>query len=137
MVKDTYHVAVKNALIKDGWLITHDPFLIRFEEDRAYVDLAAERTIAAQKGEQKIAVEVKSFIGMSRLDDLENALGQYLLYRSWLARSESERMLYLAISDAAHTRVFERKSTRVLLDDYSICLIVVDVQQEEIVRWTN
>jgi hypothetical protein len=23
--KDTYHNAVENALIKDGWTITHDP----------------------------------------------------------------------------------------------------------------
>ncbi len=137
MVKDVYHDAVKNALVKDGWTITHDPLLIRFEEDRAYIDLGAERTIAAEKGERKIAVEVKSFIGVSRLDDLEKAVGQYLLYRSWLSRSDAERVLYLAVSDAAQRRVFERKSARVLLEDYGIHLIVVNVESEEIVSWTS
>lgn len=122
---------------KYGWTITHDPLLIRFEEDRAYIDLGAERTIAAEKGELKIAVEVKSFIGVSRLDDLEKAVGQYLLYRSWLSRSDAERVLYLAVSDAAQRRVFERKSARVLLEDYGIHLIVVNVESEEIVSWTS
>ncbi|MGD2183210.1 element excision factor XisH family protein [Lusitaniella coriacea LEGE 07167] len=28
--KDTYHDAVKNALIKDGWTITADPYYIAF-----------------------------------------------------------------------------------------------------------
>nr|WP_017306237.1 element excision factor XisH family protein [Spirulina subsalsa] len=27
--KDTYHEAVKNALIKDGWIITFDPYPIK------------------------------------------------------------------------------------------------------------
>ena len=26
-VKDIYHDTVKNALIKDGWTITHDPLI--------------------------------------------------------------------------------------------------------------
>ncbi|NJM39667.1 MAG: hypothetical protein HC853_02280 [Anaerolineae bacterium] len=137
MVKDVYHEAVKAALMKDGWTITHDPFLIRFEEDRAYVDLGAERAIAAEKENIKIAVEVKSFIGLSRLDDLEKAIGQYLLYRSWLSRSEPDRQLYLAISEAVRKRVFERKSAAVLLEDYQIHLIVVDVDHEEILSWEN
>ena len=30
--KDIYHDTVKNALIKDGWTITHDPLHSRTEE---------------------------------------------------------------------------------------------------------
>jgi hypothetical protein len=135
VVKDIYHETVKEALIKDGWSVTHDPFLIRFEEDRAYIDLAAERTIAAERGSDKIAVEVKSFIGVSRLDDLEKAVGQYLLYRSWLARTEQDRVLYLAVSSAAYARVFQRKSASVLLADYLIHLVVVDIDKAEVVEW--
>ncbi len=29
MAKDIIHEQVKNALIKDGWTITHDPFPLR------------------------------------------------------------------------------------------------------------
>jgi len=28
--KDIYHNNVKNALIKAGWLITHDPYILTF-----------------------------------------------------------------------------------------------------------
>ncbi len=43
MVKDIIHDAVKNALIKDGWLITHDPFIVQYEDARVFIDLGAER----------------------------------------------------------------------------------------------
>ena len=56
--RDLYHDAVKNALVKDGWTITHDPFIVEIEGDRLYIDLGAERVIAAEKGTRKIAVEI-------------------------------------------------------------------------------
>jgi len=40
--KDKIHDAIKNAVIKDGWKITHDPYAIRYEEVTAYADLGAE-----------------------------------------------------------------------------------------------
>jgi XisH protein len=60
--KDRYHDTVKNALIKDGWTITHDPLRIRLARGKnLFVDLGAERLLAAERGTEKIAVEVKSF----------------------------------------------------------------------------
>jgi len=36
MAKDLIHEAVKNALINDGWDVTHDPFKIELiDDDRA------------------------------------------------------------------------------------------------------
>jgi hypothetical protein len=32
MAKDVFHQQVKNALIKDGWIITNDPLTIRISE---------------------------------------------------------------------------------------------------------
>lgn len=64
--KDTYHHAVKNALLKDGWTITADPYLIKYEDAELYADLAAEKPIAAERQGQKIVVEIKSFIRRSR-----------------------------------------------------------------------
>lgn len=61
MALDKIHNAVKNALIKDGWKITADPYRIDFEEYRLYADMSAERPIAATKDNEKIVVEVKSF----------------------------------------------------------------------------
>jgi hypothetical protein len=74
--KDLYHDLVKELLIADGWTITHDPLFFAFGIRKVYVDIGAERLIAAEKGKEKIAVEVKSFVGESAVDDLEKALGQ-------------------------------------------------------------
>ena len=95
--KDIYHDIVKNALIKDGWTITHDPLVLRWGTTDVYVDLGAEQLLAAEKHGQKIAVEIKSFVGRSDVDDLEKALGQYLLYHDILVQREPDRILYLAV----------------------------------------
>ena len=132
---DLYHNAVKRALQKDGWTITHDPFTITFGLRRVYADLGARKFIAAEKTGRKIAVEVKSFVGASPMTELEKAIGQYSIYKSWLARIEPERMLYLAIDETAFNHLFLDISGQVLLEDYGIKLIVVDEASEEIVRW--
>jgi len=72
---DIIHDAVREALVKDGWRITHDPFILEYKELTLYADLGAERTIAAERAGEKIVVEVKSFVGPSRLQDLKTGLG--------------------------------------------------------------
>jgi hypothetical protein len=59
---DIFHDQVKNALVKDGWTITDDPLTIQWGRKKLYVDLGAERLLAAAKSGRKIAVEIKSFI---------------------------------------------------------------------------
>jgi hypothetical protein len=77
--KDIFHDCVKHALIKDGWTITHDPLRIRLARGKnLFVDLGAERLLAAEKGTEKIAIEVKSFTRLSDMKDLEEA-GQTLI----------------------------------------------------------
>jgi hypothetical protein len=76
--RDIYHNTVKQALIKEGWEITHDPLRLQWGTKDMYVDLAAEQLVAAERRGQKIAVEIKSFIGPSEIEDLRNALGQFV-----------------------------------------------------------
>jgi len=59
--RDTFHDAVENALVKDGWKITHHHLFIfiHFGGVDMYVDLGAEKIVAAEKDGQQIAVEVK------------------------------------------------------------------------------
>ncbi len=135
--RDIYHSAVKQALIKDGWAITHDPYTIAFGIHHGFVDLGAERIIAAEKDKQKIAVEIKSFISKSVIADLEQALGQYLLYRSWMMRTEPDRDLFLAISNEVVADIFEDIAGRVLIEDYNIRYLTVNMKQEEIVLWKS
>ncbi len=136
--RDIYHHAVKQALIKDGWIITHDPFPIYYGSRRGYADMGAEKaTFAAEKDNQKIAVEVKSFVSDSIVADIEQAVGQYLVYRSWMHRVAPTRDLFLAVSDVVATDAFDEMAGRVLIEDYQLRLIVVNMSLEEIVRWIN
>ena len=73
--KDKFHEAVKNALIKDGWTITADPLQIKMGEIDAYIDLGAERLLVAEKAGEKIAVEIKSFLGASNIYEFYTAFG--------------------------------------------------------------
>jgi hypothetical protein len=66
--KDIYHDAVKNALIKDGWTITADPYYIIYKKLRLIADLGAERSLSAQKGNDKIVIEIKSFLNPSFIE---------------------------------------------------------------------
>jgi hypothetical protein len=98
--KDIYHNAFKAALIKGGWTITHDPYTLTFGQKDVFVDLGAERTIAAEKGDEKIAVKIRSFLGASDIRELEVAVGQYVFYRALLMRFELERKLFLAVPES-------------------------------------
>lgn len=133
--KDIYHDTVKRALQKDGWIITHDPFPLQIGRKRLSADLGAERLINAEKGTQKIVVEVKSFVGRSDVKDLEQALGQYILYRQVLNEMGIDRSLYLAISQAIFNSVFTIELGQVLLKNQIIKLIVFDDKSEAIVQW--
>jgi hypothetical protein len=133
--KDTYHEIVKNALVKDGWTITHDPLKLKWGTKDMYVDLGAERLIAAEKGGQQIAVEIKSFVGLSEVNDLENAMGKYVVYHSVMTRTEPNRILYLAVHQEAFSDIFEDPLGKLLLEDYGVRLIVFDLQKEEILKW--
>ena len=133
--KDIYHNTVKRALQKDGWTITHDPFPLQIGRKRLSADLGAERLINAEKGTEKIIVEVKSFVGRSDVKDLEQALGQYVLYRQVLNEMQINRNLYLAISEEVFNSVFTIELGQLLLNNNLVKLIVFDKESEEILQW--
>ncbi|MEG4067002.1 element excision factor XisH family protein [Microcoleus sp. Pol11C2] len=129
-----YHDTVKRALQKDGWTITHDPFPLQIGRKRLSADLGAERLINAEKGTEKIVVEVKSFVGRSDVKDLEQALGQYILYRQVLNEMRIDRSLYLAIPQPIFNSVFTIELGQVLLKNQIVKLIVFDDKSEAIVQ---
>jgi hypothetical protein len=135
--KDIYHNAVKNALVKDGWTITADPYSIKYEDAELYADLAAEKPIAAEKQGQKIVVEIKSFVGRSQMYDFHLALGQYMVYRKLIQLTAPEYTLYLAIDDIVYKEFFQRKSVQVITNENQLLLMVVEMDREEILQWIN
>ena len=133
--KDIYHNEVRNALIKDGWTITDDPLRLIYGMQDAFVDLGAEKLIAAEKGLRKIAVEIKSFKGRSEVTDLEKALGQYILYEDVLDENEPERELFLAVIKDTFEVVFSNSFGKLLLQKKRLKLLVVEHKTEEILQW--
>jgi XisH protein len=133
--RDAYHKHVRHALERDGWTITHDPLRLTVRQRKLYVDLGAERLLAAEKGVRKIAVEIKTFGGPSDVRDLEDAVGQFVLYEFALRREEPDRSLFLAVSESIWQNVFADALGELLIDDRILRVVTFDPMKEEIVRW--
>ncbi|MBD1998092.1 XisH family protein [Leptolyngbya sp. FACHB-541] len=133
--KDIFHDAVRRALEKDGWLITDDPLFLRFGGLEMYIDLGAERLLAAERNGEKIAVEIKSFISPSATSEFSTALGQFLKYQLALEEVQPDRLLYLAIPADAYRDFFTLELPRLLVQRYQVRLIVYDPEEEVIIRW--
>lgn len=132
--RDVYHNAVKRALEKDGWTITHDPYHLSWAKRDMFIDLGAE-IIAAESADKRIAVEVKSFLGKSEVSELEKALGQFVLYKTLLERRDKERQLYLAVPERILKNLFEDSLGEPLLEDKTLQLLSFDPEREEITTW--
>jgi hypothetical protein len=135
MARDKIHSAVKNALVKDGWIITADPYFIRADELELQADLAAERPIAAEKAGSKIVVEIKSFLGRSLISEFYIALGQYMIYHHFLARLEPDRVLFLAVSDLVYNDFFQLEIIQTMVKRQRMAILVVNTAAEEVVEW--
>jgi XisH protein len=136
MAKDKYHQQVREALEKDGWTITHDPYKIMLGRRKGFIDLGAE-ILAAEKGMQKIAVEIKSFLGASDLYQFEDALGQFLVYLPALSKKEPERTLYLAVPEEFHDNFFEDAYFLEIAELYRLKMLIFNEKNNSIVKWTN
>lgn len=136
MAKDAFHQQVKNALIKDGWIITNDPLIIRISEAvKVHIDLAAESAIAAERNTEKIAVEIKSFIASFDINEFHTALGQYLNYCQALEENEPDRIVYLAVPYETYLDFFQLPFIQRAIQRYQVKLIIYDPKQEEIRQW--
>jgi hypothetical protein len=128
---------VRFALVKDGWEILTEDYSLEYGGDRLYVDIAAEKPIAAAKQGQKILVEVKSFLGRSFINDLERAVGQYIVYRDILIETALDFDLYLAITQGTYKRYFQRQLAQMIINRNQVKLLIVDPESEVIVEWID
>ncbi|WP_353929301.1 XisH family protein [Okeanomitos corallinicola TIOX110] len=133
--KDIFHDAVKKGLEKDGWVITDDPLRIRSGRVDMQIDLGAERMIGAEKGSEKIAVEIKSFISSSNISEFHTALGQFLNYRFALQEQQPQRFLYLAVPKIPYETFFQLPFVINIIDNFQLSLIVYDPNEEVILLW--
>lgn len=126
---------VKNALIKEGWTVTHDPYPLKTLQRNLKIDLGAEKLLAAKRGNKKIAVEIKSFIGYSQIHELYVAIGQISYYQWALDAQEPDRTLFLAVP----VDIFETLSKDPIFkkgqQTNNIKLIAYNVDLQKIVAW--
>lgn len=117
--------------------LPYDPLKIKYGSRIFYIDLGAEKEkpIGAEKDGRKIAVEIKSFVGGSQVYDLQQAVGQYVMYRNLLAQTKSKRDIYLAIPDYIYATIFSEPVGQLMLEAENIYIIVYAVEDETIVRW--
>jgi XisH protein len=135
--KDTFHDIVRRALEKDGWTVTHDPLYIDLTDVEVQIYLGAERLIAAERNNQTIAVEIKSFIRGSNLSEFHVAVGQFMNYRFTLRKVEPERILYLAVPADTYATFFQKETIQEMCQEYQLKLVVYETQSEEITQWIS
>ncbi len=135
--KDIFHDTARTALEKNGWIITKDPlFLNLTKQFKINIDLGCEKLLA-ENATQKIAVEVKSFVGRSAVSEFHLAVGQFLNYRLALELLASERVLYLAVPADIYQDFFTDEFVQAVLQRYQIKLLVFNVQKQEITLWKD
>ncbi|NET67989.1 MAG: fatty-acid oxidation protein subunit alpha [Moorea sp. SIO1G6] len=135
--KDQFHDLVKDALINDGWIITHDPYRIDLGFTDLYIDLGAERLIAAERNNEKIAIEVKSFLSTSRISEFHGAIGQFINYRLALEDEEPDRTLHLAVPNNIYSVFFTYPFIQKSIKVNQVPIVVYDISQPRITQWIN
>jgi hypothetical protein len=134
--RDIYHDVVRSALVKDGWNITADPLTLKFSTRyKLQIDLAAEALVAAEKDNQFIAVEIKSFLSPSNVSEFHGALGQFINYRIALRLKQPDRVLYLAVPLFAYEEFFSEEVVSISIAENSVKLLVYDPDLKEVVQW--
>lgn len=134
MRKDFHHDSVLRALKHDGWRIVDEQTPFVSGKRTVYIDIEAERS----RERLLIFVEVKGFQGSSQVAELADALGQYLLYRYVIDDAYGEDVpLFLAIPEEAYHGIFQEPLGAELSTKYAMKLLVIDPDQERIVRWVR
>lgn len=135
MAKDFYHTLVKEALIAEGWKITHDPYSFKEYDPEWEVDLGAEKVIGAEKENKKIAVEIKSFLASSFAYEFHRVIGQYVNYLFNLQEIEKDRILFLAVPLRIWDTEFQRKGIQVSIKNLKVKFIIYNISTKKIEKW--
>ena len=122
---------MKRALEKEQWLITDAPLRLDVGGTKFEIDLGTEQLLATERGTEKIAIDIKTFLSDSPLTDYYAALGQFLSYRP--ALEISDPTLIFSRTVGAYETLFKREFTQLSIERYQIKQIIYDPRQKVIV----
>lgn len=138
MARDRIHKVVVNALKKEDWDVNRDPLYVPYSSnyDAYEIDLGAEKLIAAEKGNIRIAVEIKEFAG-SLSNQFHTALGQFIDYEAAISESsdENDRTLYLAVPDETYEKIIKVPFFVRRIQEHELRFITINLETETIVAW--
>ena len=137
MAKDIYHNLVRQALENEGWTITDDPLYlpVGLRKRKVSADLGAEKYIIAEREQQKILVEIKSFITSSNINELNRSVGQYDFYSLLLEEKEPDRIPFLAMPKDAYEDLIAEPIIQTFLNRHKVKLIIFDTEKPIIHAW--
>jgi XisH protein len=134
--RDKYHYEFREALEKDGWIITNDPYNLKVDSKRTYpIDIGAEKLIAAQRDNDKIAVEIKSFLQDSLASAFHEASGQYLGYFLGLKIQEPDRTLFIAVPEEEYVQLEQMVLVQMVSEHLKMQFVIFDPTLKIITRW--
>ncbi|MCB0520321.1 MAG: XisH protein [Saprospiraceae bacterium] len=115
--------------------MTDDPLIVEAGQRKVKIDLGAERIIGAEKDDQKIAVEIKSFLDDSPLADLYEAVGKFDFYHFALQKKMPERVLFLAMPKDAYEEIFFDPFYEEYRQLHKLKLIIYHPKEKSILKW--
>ncbi len=133
---DRHHFAVSRALEKDGWLIVRHNMGLLLDRTYVYIDIEARRSDAFREvPPPAIGVEVKVLAPRRVTEQIERALGQYIIYRSLIEDAYPSHVCYLALSERDYRRHLSGPNYRRVFQTNRIHLLIFDEVREEVVQW--
>jgi hypothetical protein len=134
--RDLIHYQVRTALERDGWKITSDPLFIPVEGlSGLFIDLAIENIIGIEKNGEKAAIEIKGFGEQSITQDFYIALGQVLVYENGMQDQGLNWPIYLAMPVEEFSKLEKIPLFIRIIDKYGIKILIIDIQNQKVVKW--
>ena len=84
---------------------------------------------------QVAAIEISSFVADSPVRDLQEAVGQFVVYRALLSQAEPERTLFLGVPTRVYDSLLSEPIGQIVAADVRLRVLVFDDQQQRVVRW--
>jgi hypothetical protein len=132
--KDKYHDQMVNALKNDGWRIVEENVVVGDEVRQLFIDILARRE--TDESVEAVLVEVKVFEdAKSPMTYLQKAIGQYMLYKAFLAYTDKPIPLYLAVPLSIYNDLFSESIINYAVQFLKMKMVIFDPVQEQIVKW--